>query len=259
MKLNAVVKHGDPGRPWLVFLHGFAGDCREWQEVGEQFPAFSRLYLNLPGHGGSVAIRAEIFSALAGSLADSLESYHIPDYWLVGYSMGGRVAMQYACNFRHTGLKGVIVEGAHPGLQDPKAAPARWRADSRWAGRFRNEPLDQVFTDWYQQPVFASLSAEQRQALVALRQKNNGEALAQILLATSLARQEDFRPSLRDSNVPFHYLCGERDSKFMAIAKELDMPCHVIQHAGHNAHRENPAGVVDALAQILRYRPKESL
>jgi len=156
-------------------------------------------------------------------------------------------------------LQGLIVEGAHPGLRDDHERASRRASDAHWAARFRHESLEAVFADWYQQPVFASLSAEQRQALVALRQKNNGEALAQILLATSLARQEDFRPSLRNSNVPFHYLCGERDSKFMAIAQELDMPCHVIQHAGHNAHRENPAGVVDALAQILRYRPKESL
>ncbi|MCV2963773.1 2-succinyl-6-hydroxy-2,4-cyclohexadiene-1-carboxylate synthase, partial [Escherichia coli] len=27
---------------------------------------------------------------------------------------------------------------------------------------------------------------------------------------------------------------------------------HVIRKAGHKAHRENPAGVVDSLAQILR-------
>lgn len=47
MILHAQAKHGKPGLPWLVFLHGFSGDCHEWQEVGEAFADYSRLYLSL--------------------------------------------------------------------------------------------------------------------------------------------------------------------------------------------------------------------
>ncbi|MRB49443.1 2-succinyl-6-hydroxy-2,4-cyclohexadiene-1-carboxylate synthase, partial [Bacillus thuringiensis] len=36
------------------------------------------------------------------------------------------------------------------------------------------------------------------------------------------------------------------------LAAEISVPNHVIRNAGHNAHRDNPAGVVDCLAQILR-------
>jgi pimeloyl-ACP methyl ester carboxylesterase len=34
--LAGVQQAGKPGTPWLVFLHGFSGDCREWQVVGER-------------------------------------------------------------------------------------------------------------------------------------------------------------------------------------------------------------------------------
>jgi 2-succinyl-6-hydroxy-2,4-cyclohexadiene-1-carboxylate synthase len=85
---------------------------------------------------------------------------------------------------------------------------------------------------------------------VTLRQHNDGGTLAAMLLATSLAVQDDLRPALRRVT-PFWYLCGERDSKFRAIAEELSLPCRIIRDAGHNAHRENPAGVVACLAQIL--------
>ncbi|TGC86527.1 2-succinyl-6-hydroxy-2,4-cyclohexadiene-1-carboxylate synthase, partial [Salmonella enterica subsp. enterica serovar Wilhelmsburg] len=69
-------------------------------------------------------------------------------------------------------------------------APARAasrRPDGRGAERARREPLTEVFHDWYQQPVFASLTAQQRQALTALRSQNNGETLAAMLPATSRA------------------------------------------------------------------------
>ena len=124
------------------------------------------------------------------------------------------------------------------------------RGDIR-AERFRHEPLTQVFDDWYQQPVFASLNAAQRATLVALRSRNNGEALAAMLQTSSLAEQPDLRASLRAREFSFHYLCGERDGKFRAIADELSATTHVINHAGHNAHRENPDAVVACLAQFL--------
>ncbi len=48
MILHAQAKHGKPCLPRLVFLHGFSGDCHEWQEVGEAFADYSRLYVDLP-------------------------------------------------------------------------------------------------------------------------------------------------------------------------------------------------------------------
>ena len=89
--------------------------------------------------------------------------------------------------------------------------------------------------------------------LVALRSNNNGATLAAMLEATSLAVQPDLRANLSARTFAFYYLCGERDSKFRALAAELAADCHVIPRAGHNAHRENPAGVIASLAQILRF------
>ncbi|HFZ8994251.1 TPA: 2-succinyl-6-hydroxy-2,4-cyclohexadiene-1-carboxylate synthase [Citrobacter freundii] len=251
MILHAQMQEGQPGAPWLVFLHGFSGDCREWQTVGENFSAFSRLYVDLPGHGGSADIEVSGFADVSQLLRATLISYNIQKYWLIGYSLGGRVAMMAACHGMD-GLCGLVVEGGHPGLPHPEERAQRLLNDRRWASRFRSEPLAKVFNDWYQQPVFASLNAQQRAALVALRSQNNGATLAAMLEATSLARQPDLRAQINARTFPLYYICGERDNKFRALAVELSLPCHIIRHAGHNAHRENPAGVVDSLAQILR-------
>lgn len=251
MKLHAVAERGLPTRPWLVFLHGFSGDNREWREVGEQFSDVSRLYVDLPGHGGSVNLPARDFDDVCIALNNTLLSYNILEYWLVGYSLGGRIAMYQACQQSMPGLLGVIVEGGHPGLQNDRDRAERRLSDQRWAARFRQQPLNDVFELWYQQPVFASLTVTQRQALVRLRQHNQGPALAEMLMATSLAVQPDLRPALHARDFAFWYLCGERDAKFRAIADELNASCHIISAAGHNAHRENPVGVASTLAQLL--------
>ncbi|EML4684221.1 2-succinyl-6-hydroxy-2,4-cyclohexadiene-1-carboxylate synthase [Citrobacter amalonaticus] len=251
MILHAQAKAAQSDSPWLVFLHGFSGDSQEWQPIGERLSGFSRLYIDLPGHGGSAEIRVSGFTDVISLLRNTLLSYNILKYWLVGYSLGGRVAMIAACQ-EMPGLCGLVVEGGHPGLQSDAERDTRRDSDHHWAERFRHDALTEVFTDWYQQPVFASLNARQREALVALRSQNNGETLAAMLEATSLAVQPDLRAALTARAFPFYYLCGERDSKFCALATELAATRHVIRNAGHNAHRENPAGVVDCLAQILR-------
>jgi 2-succinyl-6-hydroxy-2,4-cyclohexadiene-1-carboxylate synthase len=80
--------------------------------------------------------------------------------------------MFHACQ-QPKGLCGLIVEGGHPGLQDAEAHCAA-ASDRRWATRFRQQPLESVFADWYQQPVFASLTDAQRATLITLRSQNNG-------------------------------------------------------------------------------------
>lgn len=156
MILAGVTQPGKSGYPWLVFLHGFSGDCREWQTVGASLHDYPRLYLDLPGHGGSADTGVTGFAEVSELLTHTLISYNILNYWLVGYSLGGRIAMFHACQ-HPAGLDGVIVEGGHPGLQDVEARQARLTSDRRWASRFRSEPLEAVFADWYQQPVFTSL------------------------------------------------------------------------------------------------------
>ncbi|HHG8772455.1 TPA: 2-succinyl-6-hydroxy-2,4-cyclohexadiene-1-carboxylate synthase [Raoultella planticola] len=250
MTLHAAGEKGRPGYPWLVFLHGFSGDRREWQAVGDAFAAYPRLYIDLPGHGGSRDIQVADFADVCRLLQETLDSYSILNYWLIGYSLGGRIAMAFASQPRE-GLCGLVVEGGHPGLRDDSERLLRRRSDAVWAERFRREPLPRVFADWYQQPVFASLDAQQRAALIALRSRNHGENLAAMLEATSLAVQPDLRPALRTCRFPFHYLCGAHDDKFRALAGDLAATIHVIHHAGHNAHRENPAAVAACLAQFL--------
>ena len=258
MILAGVSQPGNPGYPWLVFLHGFSGDCREWQAVGASLHDYPRLYIDLPGHGGSADTGVTGFAEVSDLLTHTLFSYNILKYWLIGYSLGGRIAMFHACQ-QPKGLLGVTVEGGHPGLQDADARQARLASDRRWATRFRSEPLEKVFADWYQQPVFASLTDAQRDALITLRSQNNGAALAMMLEATSLAVQPDLRTALSARDFTFDYLYGERDEKFAALAAELSAVCHAIPNAGHNAHRENPAAVAASLAQILRLRTKDTL
>ncbi|TNV21473.1 2-succinyl-6-hydroxy-2,4-cyclohexadiene-1-carboxylate synthase [Buttiauxella sp. B2] len=253
MILHAIFREGrDANLPCLVWLHGFLGSQQEWEVVSEHFTDWPQLRIDLPGHGKSADITATNFSQFEKLLHDTLLSYNILNYWMIGYSLGGRVAMYHACQGENAGMCGLIVEGSHPGLIDENARRERQANDHLWAQRLRTEPLKDVLHDWYQQAVFQSLSDEQRSALIAVRSQNNALTLATMLEATSLGNQPDLQARLKQLPLPFYYLCGERDEKFRAVAQSLGLSPHLITDAGHNAHRENPAAFSACVLNLLR-------
>lgn len=246
-----------PGRqahlPHLVWLHGFLGNHQEWEPVSAAFQEWPQLLIDLPGHGASSDIMVADFAAVDAVLSATLRHYQIYDYWLVGYSLGGRVAMYHATHNLATGLQGIVVEGGHPGLSCETERAARKQHDAGWAKRFRHEPLVPVLHDWYQQAIFSDLDKQQRAALVALRSHNHPAALASMLEATSLCRQPDLQPELKKLTRPFYYLCGERDDKFRTLAAHLGLTPELIFAAGHNAHRDDPVAFSARLLTLLRY------
>ncbi|WP_413723329.1 2-succinyl-6-hydroxy-2,4-cyclohexadiene-1-carboxylate synthase [Sodalis sp. RH24] len=281
------LRRGDPCRPWLVWLHGLLGSGDDWSPVLPYFSDWSLATLNLPGHGPDAgAARAPAcalhreqaadggaprqtagldFAAVSAGLAHTLAALGITRYILIGYSLGGRIALYHACRGRcgagnipgaagangQEGLCGLFVEGAHPGLAHRRERADRLRHDGLWARRFSRQPITAVLADWYRQPVFGDLSDDARRQLVALRAANDGAAVAAMLLATSLARQPDLAARLRALDLPFGYLCGEHDGKFTALARGAALPLVPVPGAGHNAHRANPPAFAGQLLTLL--------
>lgn len=245
--------HHRSSKPVLVWLHGFLGSAADWQQVQQAFSHWPLLTVDLPGHGGSAAQSVTGFDDLCQRLSATLAAHQVGRYWLIGYSLGGRIAMYYACRAALPGLMGLMVEAAHPGLGQQNERLTRQHQDRCWAERFRSQPLCQTLAQWYSQPLFADLSARQRRDLVNARCGGQASSLAEMLEATSLSQQPNLLPELQQLRVPFHYLCGEWDSKFQQLAQQQGLPLSCIAAAGHNSHRANPAAFNQRLAQILRH------
>lgn len=244
--------HPRSSKPTLVWLHGFLGSHQDWQPAQQAFIDWPMLSIDLPGHGGSSAQRVSGFADLSERISATLQHYQIRRYWLIGYSLGGRVAMYYACRAARPGLCGLVAEAAHPGLREEAQRQARRARDRLWAERLRQRPLVEVLQAWYRQPLFNELTEQQRNQLVSRRAAADGPSLATMLHATSLSEQPDLLPELAQLRVPFSYLCGEWDSKFIQLALQARLPLYTIPAAGHNAHRASPAAFSHCLAQLLR-------
>lgn len=244
-------------RPWLVFIHGLLGSGEDWSSVLPYFSQWPCITLDLPGHGESQSLSSQkAFDALSQQITETLLAYNIERYVLIGYSLGGRSAMYHACFGENSGLKGLAIEGGNPGLASANERQARLEHDGRWADKFRHQPLPDVLSEWYRQPVFAELHESARSQLILRRSRNSGSAIAHMLEATSLGLQpwlvEELQRLVKDRKLPFCYLCGEQDAKFQQIARDNRFPLRIVSAAGHNAHSANPAGFAERLLSFLK-------
>ena len=243
-------------KPTLVFLHGFLGSANDWSALIEQLPDCDCIAFDLPGHGDAREQRLNRMIDFPHWLNQQLQQRDISNYHLLGYSLGGRLALQFAAT-QPTGLQSLLLENAHPGLSSVEERQVRASADARWARRFYRELLIDVLADWYQQPVFADLSPAERTSLITERSQNSPAQLAHLLCRCSLAKQADLQPWLQETFLPILYLCGEQDLKFQALGTQLAIHnASVTQHilaGGHNLHRANPESMATAIRQWLTH------
>lgn len=247
--------------PVLVFLHGLLGSGEDWHSCIEPLIDYPIVTLDLPGHGDSALLTCDGFDDVCQKICRTLQAIVSSHQRLIiiGYSLGGRIAMHGIANhhFDQLNLSMAFIEGGNFGLDDQAAQQARELHDQAWAARFKNEPIVQVLNDWYQQAVFSSLNHEQRQTLITKRSANLGTAIGQMLLATSLSKQQPLLEPLARSGVDIHYICGEKDNKFSQLALQSGLSFSQIAQAGHNVHHEQPQAFATVIKNLIQTHESE--
>jgi 2-succinyl-6-hydroxy-2,4-cyclohexadiene-1-carboxylate synthase len=241
-----------PGRPVLALLHGFMGSGESWNPVVEGLRRIGAvLSVELAGHGASPApdrVDAYTMPACLDQLEALLARLGIPSAWWVGYSMGGRVALQLAVH-KPALVQGLVLESATAGLRDERARAERRQADEELAESILTDGME-AFTDrWLANPLFQGLKKlppEQRAIQLEQRLRNNPLGLANSLRGMGAGAMEPVWQRLGEIEVPVLLMAGEEDAKFSAIARELAgaLPratLHPLPACGHTPHVESPA------------------
>lgn len=236
----------------LVLLHGFTGSAENWLPLFPQLAAPRRrlLALDMLGHGLSSSPTDPMRYTMEHCQHDILAVLYklgvIPgEAVLLGYSMGGRIALGTALARK---FRGLILESASPGLVDPADRAQRQQSDSILADRIELEGVPAFITWWEQIPLFASqrnLPPDKQAALHAQRLRNNAQGLANSLRGVGTGVQPALHGRLSELTCPTLLLTGSLDQKFCQIAQEMLSQLPQAQHtivpdAGHTIHLEQP-------------------
>ena len=248
--------------PALVMLHGFTGSAAGWGRHLNTLAAYGLrvIALDLLGHGQSDApddpqrytiehCQQDILAALQELGVSKGRAI------LLGYSMGGRIALYAAFSGF---FRALILESASPGLEDPVERERRRISDETLAASIEREGVQAFIERWEKLPLFASqktLPLECRETLRRQRLQNRATGLAQSLRGVGLGVQPSLYARLPTLQIPVLLIAGELDTKFTAIARHMaqalpQAQVRIISGAGHTVHLEQPEEFVSLVGDF---------
>jgi 2-succinyl-6-hydroxy-2,4-cyclohexadiene-1-carboxylate synthase len=241
----------------LILLHGFLGSAKDWaptiEGLGEDRECIA---LTLPGHGRASEPVPKDFAAVIAWLAERIaaETKQPPD--VLGYSMGGRLALALAIEHPDQ-VNRVIALGASAGIDSDMDRIARRAEDERLARKLETTDFAAWLEAWYAQPLFDGLRASPGyEAMLARRLRARPADLAQALRVLSPGLQPPLRHRLADCPVPLLLMAGAEDAKYLASNQDLArlspfIDAVAVPRAGHAPHLEQPDEFCRALRVFL--------
>lgn len=243
----------------VLALHGFTGSGTDFECLAETELAGHPWYCpHLPGHGETNWLDHEADwepASLAEALALAWRQGNRPAPILLGYSLGGRLAMHIARQQPDLGRRLVLI-GASPGLDEPTPRSQRLLLDAERARQLREEGLETFLEGWIRQPLIATqerIPMPWRSRWQERRRGNPAGGLALALERWSPGRLPSLWPELDRLKGPAMIAAGQHDPAYREVANRMaalmpDARPAIVPEAGHAAHVENPgafAGLFD--------------
>lgn len=235
--------------PAIVLLHGFTHTGASWDPVRAALPERYRAYApDIRGHGAASSVRPVTLDAVLEDLAGAAPQ----TFTLVGYSMGGRIALHAALALARR-VTDLVLVGASPGIADPEERAARRRHDAELAAQLESEGIEEFAARWARTPILNDQPAHVAAAAHADRLRSAPDGLAAALRGLGAGTLPSLWDRLDSVSVPVTLVVGGRDGKFRQTAKTMAgrLPraeTLVVPGAGHAAHLEAPERVAAIIA-----------
>jgi len=251
---------GNPEKPGIIFFHGFMGSGLDWQEIIEKFSnTFYCIAIDLPGHGKTEVhgpITDYSMMSFTKTFTIFTKSLGLHSTALVGYSMGGRLALFLSVYFKNL-WSAAVFESATPGLRQEKQRVERRTKDGKLIKKLEKENLDDFLANWYNQPLFETIkNAKSFDSIMKHRLNNDPEELVKSLKMMGVGVQPSLWSACTTINFPILLLAGEFDRKFCNIIRDMknvnpNFQLKIMENAGHNIHVEQPDAYYQQVYKFL--------
>ena len=225
----------------VLFIPGFMQRGDAWRPVAELLPErYPSTLLDHAEHSFEGRLRE-----IAESGADIL----------VGYSLGGRLALRAALRSSDS-FDAVVLVGATAGIEEGPLQAARAEADEKLASWIEAMPIEDIVGLWERQPLFADQSDALVEAQRPGRLSHDQRALALLLRTAGQGALEPVWHELRALELPVLAIAGARDDGYTAAAKRIAATAPhgraaVVEEAGHAPQLQQPAAVAALIAGFL--------
>lgn len=247
--------------PPIVFLHGFMGAGADWREICEPLAKdYFCVCPDFPGHGANILADFDAqltIAQLAIDLAALCAELGLNDPVVVGYSLGGRVALGTALQYPSL-MRALVLESASPGLEGALEREARSATDHARAAALLADGVPAFTKSWYSAPLFQSLHRYPvlLAKLQAARSANEARWLAKVVCELSPGRAASAWAELASLHTRTLLVAGALDAQYTAYVERMValMPSAtslIVPDTGHNVHLEEPVAYAQALRQFM--------
>ncbi|WP_212936010.1 2-succinyl-6-hydroxy-2,4-cyclohexadiene-1-carboxylate synthase [Bacillus hominis] len=242
-----VVGSGEP----LLLLHGFTGSMETWRSfIPSWSEQFQVILVDIVGHGKTESpedVTHYDIQNVALQMKELLDHLHIENAHVLGYSMGGRLAITMTCLYPEY-VRSLLLENCTAGLESEEERKERREKDERLADKIEQEGTRSFVSMWENIPLFETqkrLAKNVKEAVRRERLANNPKGLANSLRGMGTGAQPSWWHKLEQFNMPVLLMNGEYDEKFFHILKNIEKcVSHAkfvkIDGAGHAIHVEQP-------------------
>ena len=248
----------------VVALHGFTGSGSAMlallEAIRGERPAIA---VDLIGHGASDSPDHRDSYSMASVVDQVLSLVGTHDrqtVHLLGYSMGGRIALSMAARAPWY-FASITTVSATTGIEDPSARQERYDADHELAAHIETVGVAAFVDEWLENPLFAnyleSLDGEGLSRTTQLRTANSAVGLANSLRGTGTGSMPPVWDRLASLRSPLLAIAGALDERYVEIAKKMTDAAPfgqlgVIEGAGHVVHDEKLGGIAALVAGFLQ-------
>jgi 2-succinyl-6-hydroxy-2,4-cyclohexadiene-1-carboxylate synthase len=228
----------------VLFVPGFMQRGEAWEPVVARLAGASYR---------SVPVDFETWT-LEGRVAELLDAAP-RGAGLVGYSMGGRLALHAALRDPER-FSALALVGVTAGIEDPREREDRRRSDESLAEWMERRSIEEVVARWEANPVFATQSDELRERQRQGRLSHDPRRLAELLRSAGQGASPPLWGRLGDLECPVLLTAGEQDRRYATAARRMaeqipDARVRLVPGAGHAPQLEAPAEFVTLLREFL--------
>jgi 2-succinyl-6-hydroxy-2,4-cyclohexadiene-1-carboxylate synthase len=241
----------------VLFIPGFMQRGDAWRPVAELLPErYPSALLDHAEHSFEGRMK-EIAEHAARSLDPSGAAAGAGGAGpvLVGYSLGGRLALRAALRSPQS-FTAVVLVGSTAGIEEGPLRTQRVEADEKLASWMEAMPIEDIVSLWERQPLFADQSESLVEAQRPGRLAHDPRDLAMILRTAGQGALDPVWHELRTLELPLLAIAGARDEGYSAAAKRLvatapNARAAIVEDAGHAAHLQQPEAVARLIAEFL--------
>jgi 2-succinyl-6-hydroxy-2,4-cyclohexadiene-1-carboxylate synthase len=240
------------GRP-LVCLHGFGGCGHDFEALAQQDDRRRPIIaLDLPGHGVQ-RDRLDGLEAFEEMMRDLIAAIDRP-FDLLGYSMGGRLALWAALNM-DLPIHDLYLIGTTAGARDLRERGERLEFDDTLIQRLEQGTMQEFMGWWRALPMIQSQARLRTPLYEAMNQRRflqDPAGIQSAIRAFGTGRFSALWTELENLDLPVTLIVGVEDETYQDIAIEMaarlpQSRISMVPGAGHAPHLENPATVLHAL------------